>query len=369
MNLAELGGSFDFLLAVTPTNLDAAWHEFRSSGHARTPAFAYPALEIDPAKLRAALADLVLDDPLSSAKRDELRTQLAMVSDRDTPAFFEASLACYGGVEPTLLATAREILAAPVTTRASGPDRCDATGFAALAEQELSAYRRQLPTLTTQVLVRDDISSLCVSRGNLLVPRTLEVARDRVAALLHHEVGTHVVTYINGRSQPLQMLAVGLPGYEALQEGLAMLAEYFAGGLDHERLRLVAARVVAVHRLVERATFVEVYAELVALHFPPRAAFGIATRVFRAGGLTKDAIYLRGVVQLLAALAGGLDLAVLLVGKIALEHVPMIVAQLRDGSLHPPPLRARWLDLPDAPARLARLRSGIAPLDLLEGVS
>ncbi|MEO8548540.1 MAG: tyrosine/phenylalanine carboxypeptidase domain-containing protein [Kofleriaceae bacterium] len=367
--LTDLGGSFEFLLAVTPTNLDAAWHEFRTAGHRRAPGFEYAPLEVDPAKLCDALATLALTEPLHVAKREELRHQLAMLSHRDSPEFLAASLAHYGAVDPGLLASAHEILAAPVSPRATDGERCDASAFCSLAETELEAYRRQLPTLTTQILMRDDLSSLCVSRGNLLIPRQLDVARDRATALLHHEVGTHVVTYVNGKSQPLQMLGVGLPGYEALQEGLAMLAEYFAGGLDQDRLRLVAARVVAVHRLVEGGRFEAVYEELVALGFSPRIAFGIVTRVFRGGGLTKDAIYLRGVVQLLAALAAGIALATLLVGKLALEHVPMIEAMLHDGVLHPAPLRARWLDLPGADLRLARLRRGLRPLDLLEGVS
>ena len=47
-------------------------------------------------------------------------------------------------------------------------------------------------------------------------------------------------------------------------------------------------------------------------------------RVFRGGGLTKDAIYLRGLLQLLAHLARGGALEPLLVGKIALDHVPLV---------------------------------------------
>ena len=47
-----------------------------------------------------------------------------------------------------------------------------------------------------------------------------------------------------------------------------------------------------------------------------------ALRVYRGGGLTKDAIYLRGLRDLLAYLSAGHDLEPLYVGKIALEHVP-----------------------------------------------
>ncbi|NIQ16470.1 MAG: DUF1704 domain-containing protein, partial [Candidatus Dadabacteria bacterium] len=69
----------------------------------------------------------------------------------------------------------------------------------------------------------------------------------RVEALLQHEIGTHALTYFNGLSQPFKQLCIGLSGYEELQEGLAVLAEYLVGGLSKPRLRLLAGRVVAVN--------------------------------------------------------------------------------------------------------------------------
>ena len=84
-----------------------------------------------------------------------------------------------------------------------------------------------------------------------------------IEALLHHEVGTHVVTHVNGAHQPLHILASGLAGHDETQEGLAVLAEHLVGGLTAGRLRQLAARVVAVHQMVERASFEDVHAELV----------------------------------------------------------------------------------------------------------
>jgi uncharacterized protein (TIGR02421 family) len=207
-----------------------------------------------------------------------------------------------------------------------------------------------------------------VSHGNLLVPRELAVAAHRVDAVLQHEIGTHVVTHANGRAQPLRVLAGGLAGYESLQEGLALLAEYLVGGLDANRLRLIAARAVAVRRMIDGVAFPAVVAELCDTHrIPPRTAFGVAMRVFRGGGLTKDAIYLRGLLQLLDHLAAGGTIEPLLVGKIALEHVPLVEELMRRQILRPPLLRPRWLEGAHAADRLARLRAGTTrPLDLVD---
>ncbi len=360
LELAEISESFDFLLAVTPVNGEAAWKEF-SADRTRTPKLHYRMLELDPAIGKRRLYNLPLDrleDPvlaeLMEGKRRELDRQLALLEDRDTPRFVYGSLQLYGGVDDELLAEALAILARPRPATERANVRCDAAGFAARAHDELAFFRATAPTLATTVTIRDDITSLMVSRGDVLIPATLDVPAHRVDALIQHELGTHVVTYANGRAQPLRVLAAGLAGYEALQEGLATFVEYLVGGLDADRLRLIAARVVAVRRLVEGVPFPTVVAELADQYgMQLRTAFTIAVRVFRGGGLTKDAIYLRGLIQLLAYLRAGHTLEPLLVGKLALEQVGLVEELLRRGILVAPVLSPRWLTDPAARARLA----------------
>ncbi|MGH8565718.1 MAG: flavohemoglobin expression-modulating QEGLA motif protein [Gammaproteobacteria bacterium] len=374
--LAEISTSFDFLLDVTPVNTEVAYDEFCRGGRARAPTLRYRMLTIDPELGKRRLYNLPLErleDPvlafLLRDKRRELDRQLDLLEDRDSKRFLTGSLQLYGGVSDDLLGHATAILAAlaaAVPAVAQAP-RCDAHQFAVHARAELDRYRRAHPTLAAVVQLRDDIPDLMVSHGDLLVPRHLSLTAARAEAVLQHEV-THVVTYANGRSQPLKVFAAGLAGYEALQEGLALVAEHLAGGLDAERLHLIAARAVAVHRLCEGASFPAVVAELTDRHgLPVRAGFGIAIRVFRSGGLTKDAIYLRGLLQLLDHFAAGGAVEPLLVGKVALEQVPLVEELLRRQVLRPPPLRPRWLDAPGAEARLGHLRRGVGPLDLIEG--
>ena len=175
------------------------------------------------------------------------------------------------------------------------------------------------------------------------------------------------MTYVNGQSQPFRQLAIGLPGYDELQEGLAVFSEYLVGGLSRPRLRLLAARVLAVRRMLDGADFVEVFRELDRAHdFAQRAAFSVTMRVFRGGGLTKDVVYLRGLVQLLAYLREGGSLDPLFVGKFGADHVPIIEELQWRKVLRPPPLRPRYLDDPEAQARLQAARQGLTVLDLVK---
>src|SRR3546814_10457928 len=80
--------------------------------------------------------------------------------------------------------------------------------------------------MAAEVHIREDIEGILVSRGVLWISDTFKVSPERAKGLIQHEVGTHMVTYYNGMAQPFHLFHTGVPGYEKLQEGLAVLSEY-----------------------------------------------------------------------------------------------------------------------------------------------
>jgi len=161
---------------------------------------------------------------------------------------------------------------------------------------------------------------------------------------------------------------VGLAGYDGFQEGLAVLAEYLAGGLNRARLRLLAGRVQAVKSILDGAGFVDTFRLVnLRLGFPKRTAYTITMRVHRAGGLTKDASYLRGLVEILEYLGDGGRLESLFIGKIAADHIPLIEELRLRQIVHAPPLQPRYLQFAQYPENMARIRAGLTVLDLLRG--
>ena len=92
------------------------------------------------------------------------------------------------------------------------------------------------------------MAGLQVSGGNLLIDEHILLDPARVEALVQHEIGTHILTYVNGTAQPLRQLATGLAEYDEFQEGLGILAEYLVDGLTPARMRVLAGRVVAARR-------------------------------------------------------------------------------------------------------------------------
>ena len=156
--------------------------------------------------------------------------------------------------------------------------------------------------------------------------------------------------------------------YESLQEGLAILAEYLAGGLSRPRLRLLAGRVIAVQSIYQGADFIETFRILHDQYgFGQGAAFDIAMRVYRGGGYTKDAVYLRGLKKLLSYIAQGGDLELLLIGKISHEQLALVEELRWRKVLTPAVLRPRYLDRPETQRKLAFLRRNVSVLELTLG--
>jgi uncharacterized protein (TIGR02421 family) len=374
--LADISNSFDFLLLLTPVNIDSAWSKFKKGHCEQSPVFYYRQRHIDPAVVKREIYKIPVEsveDPVLAAlfreKRSELDRQITLIEDRETKRFLYSSLQMFGGVSDKLMGLAEEILQAvpPHSREASRKEFVNAAAFADRARHELEYYRGIDPSMTAGVQIRSDIVGLMVSRGNLLISRNMKIPASRVEALIHHEVGTHIVTYFNGRAQPFRQLYSGLAGYEELQEGMAVLAEYLAGGFSRPRLRLLAGRVAAVKCLTEGASFVETFRELnEGYGFEQRTSFTTTARVYRSGGLTKDAVYLRGLVGLLKYLEQGGEVAPLLVGKIAADHVPVIRELQWRKVLHSVPLRPRYLDFPETAEKLKKLRNGCSVLNLIK---
>ena len=372
--LTEIERSLNLLLNITPVNAAEAWADFERSDFVTAPTLRLRPLEFEPDLVRRDLYDLEIEDvadpalhTLFRAKRDEIARQITALEDRDTSRFVYGSLQLYGATSQSLTTLARQLLET-IPAQAPNTESVTAGAFAEAARAEFDRYRAVYPDFPVHIAVREDISELMVSFGRLLIPEAAAVRADRVEPLLHHEVGTHIVTYQNGSRQPLKLLTIGLPGYDETQEGLAVLAEYLTGGLDPRRLRVLAARVVAIGKMLDGAGFLQIFDLLRNEHrMPARTAWSIAIRVVLGGGSVKDAIYLRGITRILEALADDCSLDVLFVGKLSLDQVPMIQDLLDREVLQPPWVRPRWLDVPGAQERLDKLRGGVSVTALYEG--
>ena len=368
--LARMDGQIDWLTRLTPVNLDAVWDGFRQSGFKVMPPLEYdeglPELE----DMRDALFALPVRDienqhveTLLIEKQRELDRQLELVRLRGEEGFIMASVDLFGDVSARLVGQAEDVID-KVPVGDPRPRDVDAEAFADLARQELAWYAERTDGLNADIVINPNPGvHIFVANGDLHIACDYEVPISHMVPLLNHEVGTHIVTRHNGRQQPLKVLEVGLADYDALQEGLGVLAEFLCGFLPPNRLRTLAARVIAADMAVHERLPADIFAAMYDdCRLGEELSFSTTVRAIRGGGMTKDALYLKGLIDLIAYLAHDGDFEGLFMGKFALKHLPVLNKLIGEGVLVPPDLLPRYLENDDALHRLELVRT----LDITE---
>jgi uncharacterized protein (TIGR02421 family) len=367
--LSEISGMLPMLQLLTPINVTEQKGAFFERSVAE-PQFAYRDLpdlaalgdelsEINPEEA----TDPVLIHMIRGMHR-ELERRIELLATRNTEQFLLASIEKWGHADQPLLELAERIIE-EIPPGPPADHYVHAHDLAGMAAVELAHYRERFPELTNLVHVSDLVAGVMVENGDLFIGTDASISSDRVEQLLHHEIGVHVLTHVNGSAQPIRMLSLGLDGYEETQEALGVLAEYLGGGLRPKRLRAFALRVIAAQSVSGRAGFVETYELMRSLGAGRNRAFNTTMRAHRSGGMTKDALYLGGLVRLLAFLREGGRLGPLFVGKVSLADVPLVIDLLDRKVLVDPPLRPRFLESEEASDLLARIQGGAGVLDLV----
>lgn len=372
--LISISDQINFLMLITPVNSDDEWHNFQKSSFKQAPHFTYRLLPIDPDKLKRQLYNVPIEkveDPtmnfLFREKRFEIAKMLTMLGSRETKEFLYNSLLLFGEVEQELLKISEAILATVQKSETTIAKWVTAEVFAKAARAEIAYFQRQWPEIKAKIEINPSMVGLMVSQGVLYIGENSSIAENRVEALIQHEVGTHMLTYFNGKAQPLKQLYSGVPGYEELQEGLAVLSEYLVGGLNAARIRKLAARVVAVNAMIRGETFIYTFKLLVEKYdFMPYTAFNIVMRAYRGGGLTKDAVYLKGLIKLLDYLKKGNSLEPLYIGKITENYLPIMKELQYRNILKPIPLKPRYLSDPLVQEKIKKLQKGVTLFNLIE---
>ena len=376
--LCDVSRSFDYLLQITPINASEAWRKFIDDKYLVEPNFIYRRPLCNLAELKNGLSRAAISDIKDTSlahlfleKRDELDRQINSLINIGTSKFLKGSVELFGAVESDLLQLANSLLSAVTFDSTDSFEKTEqeivsGREMALLIQEEIVLYRSLYARFNASVELTDGIASgILVSNNKVLVSSTNNFRKSRVCALINHEIGTHLLTYINGQAQPFQQIYVGLAGYDCLQEGIAVLCEYLCGGLSLSRIRTLAARVVACDMLVKGSSFIETFDRLhTELNFGAKVAFYITLRVYRGGGTTKDAIYLRGLRDVLAYLGANSEFETLFIGKFSLHHIPYIEGLMQRGILKTAAVLPHFLSDPEVRKRLRDCR-GQSVMNLL----
>jgi uncharacterized protein (TIGR02421 family) len=370
--LASISEELSLLLYVTPVNVESEWKQFKKTSYQAIPNFHYRPLAFSPARLKQKLYSTTFDkieDPALNQvfleKVVELDRQITLLQDRGTKNFLHESRQLYGETPEKTIDTAKQILNLKEREKKEKKQFYSAQEFSILCKEKLKEYQKTFQFMDNQVHIRNDVSGIMVCSGNIFLSPSFKVSHQRAKALMAHEIETHILTYLNGKAQPFHQMHVGLANCESLQEGIAVLSEVLVDSPCLSRLKLLAIRVIAVEMMINGADFIECF-RLINSGFgiPKYRAFIITMRVYRGGGFTKDYVYLQGLMDVFSYIHSGKDFSSLLVGKIALNYVPIVNELLWRKVLIPPAILPSYMDNKESLAKLETIRKGFNILDI-----
>ncbi|MDO6563075.1 flavohemoglobin expression-modulating QEGLA motif protein [Amphritea sp. 1_MG-2023] len=339
--LFEQVKGINILDAVAPQNFRQEKQAFFASNFSQSPVFTYATKPIDAFRLKRDLFNLPIDElgdddlvTLYSSVIESYVDKIDQYKSIGTADFLYDSLRYYGEPSEKDCRNANFILHLPDLEESN-----DTLLGAADIVAKLEAFA-QAENYQYQIKLEDSlIANALVSGTTVKVNRAALISETEANALAHHELGVHLVTTLNARSQPLRVLGMGSPVNTMTQEGLAILSEYLAGFMTLPRLKVLALRVLAVKSMIEEKDFKKTFLLLKEQHHvADEQAFTITARVYRGGGLCKDYLYLQGLHQMLNAYETRTDFNNLLSGKVSIAQLPLITRLIDKGYLHKPRL-------------------------------
>ncbi|WP_372600057.1 tyrosine/phenylalanine carboxypeptidase domain-containing protein, partial [Amphritea sp.] len=255
--LYELVKGINILDSVSPVNYRLEKTAFFESNFSRSPEFAYSTEKVDSFCLKRSLFNLPVDTlaeaELSQLYSDVIESYVDKIDQYKsigTPDFLYESFRYYGEPSEKDIRNANFILHLP-----DSEPNSDAILCADEIVARLEAFARA-EGYQYQIKLEDSmIANALVSGNTVKVNSSAQASETEVDALAHHELGVHLVTTLNARSQPLKILSMGCPVNTMTQEGLAILSEYLAGCMTLPRLKVLALRVLAVESMVEENDF------------------------------------------------------------------------------------------------------------------
>ena len=332
-DLHEAVSGIDILEAVAPLNYREQKAAFLESNYSVNPEFEYAEPDLDLFAKKRELynipVDKLEDEDLMTLYTDVIESyvdKLDQFKAIGTPEFLYDSLRYFGEPSDKDIGNANFILHLPDELDPRDTNILDS----AEVQRRMKMFAEEEGYEYSIKLNDSMIANALVSGTTVKINSSAMVPETEANALMHHELGVHLATTLNGRSQPLRIMSLGSPVNTTTQEGLAILCEYLSGNLTLYRLKVLAMRVLAVQSMIHEKDFKRTFLMLKEQHgASDDQAFTITARVYRGGGFTKDYLYLQGFHQMLNAHRDEADFTNLLVGKASLEHLPLITRLIK----------------------------------------
>ncbi|MDY6778759.1 MAG: DUF1704 domain-containing protein [Candidatus Nanohaloarchaea archaeon] len=297
--VSEVKEDLQLLSLVSPTNLDEQKEKFLQ-GEVENPEFEYsdPPEELDTFeqeldRLKPPEDEDEAVQELYAKTIDELKTFIGIAKNiGDEEKVREYSKKIWGKPDEETLELAKDTLRYSDRTQES-EEYIRASGMKNRVEEVLEDLDVDwdafyADTTTMRVFPAEE---------RLEIPAGREFTENELERLPVHEIAGHALRGASGAEQPYGIMQSGAGEYKQIEEGITTFLEDAAGLMDTETIRKYAARVIAVDSMLEGDSFRETYEKLTdpdhgEYRVDEDTAWSVTYRAHRAGGLSKDHIYL-----------------------------------------------------------------------------
>lgn len=218
-----------------------------------------------------------------------------------------------------------------------------------LLQERLSPFFNQHPGKITVMVSDDMVADASAGADNIKLSQHAMFSERDIKYLEVHEGWVHVGTTLNGAMQPYcSFLSKGSPSCSVIQEGLAVITEIVTFSSYPGRIRKITNRVIALDKVREGATFLDVYRYFIDCGLNEEDSYNQTVRVFRGstptgGAFTKDLSYAKGFLLLYNFIRFAISqhqvdvIPLLFTGKLILDDLPLL-RDLQERNLLSPPI-------------------------------
>ena len=340
----QLLNKVELLLYINPINTEKERQQFYKSGYSVDPVFRYPKCTLNLRAIRKELFKLKMqkiENEAIAELYEQLRWYFSGILDcvehvGKKELFLRSSLKTFGAPSALDLQRAHTLIKASKSKiNLTSNQRLHTTEEALeymktfVNQYGFNVTVKSATHISSKAMVSNSKKSVILKRGERFSALELE-------ALANHEIGVHLVTTFNAENQRLKIFSLGFPFNVQTQEGLAVLAEYYSGALNFDRLFELAVRVVLADNVIKGHSFAASFDQLVGEYKLSRDhAFKLVTRLYRGGGFTKDRLYLPGFIELIKQHPNEETMNWLLAGKTASDYQHMMPILEQHGLMNP----------------------------------
>lgn len=347
-SLLRIDNKIKLLYHLRPINLESEKQKFFKNT-SYNPKFEYPKLKFDPLELVDNLSKIKTDNSILGKifeeKKQEIADKIALLEAIDEERFTDISIKLFGKPDDNEVELCKTYLSKlDISKIESEKALYTAEETAKIFEQTFKKYELK----NWGVKIKENMVADCVAGKNnrLFIKKNTFFTRERIDALIVHEIETHILTAENGKFQPYEIFNKGLANYLITQEGLAMYNVEKQTNTPFSSNFKASMHVIAINQAL-KGQFIDVYQEISKYGISKENAFRSALKSKRGfmdtsqkGAFTKDYIYFKGYFEIKDFIEKGGDLKDLYIGKINLKNIENIknIPRILDAKILP-----KWL--------------------------